>query len=305
MVTRELRHAVNRKAIKREVDSAKHRAVCGKTAVTSRALYLADDDSGPDFCSSTIFSGYFLCKKCGRDFCIQCEHYFSDSLEDMRESPWHLPDAARPRLLRCTGGADAAKTETEMTNEKKRLLKVHHVNHFHVRPDLQPVSRFTADELEHHWLALVEFVLGGTESEEDRLQLLGITKDEVELREMISNWMIEHGKRKEANGDIKTALYKEEIADLYRKTANPAGDPIPDPAELEDLSLPFILISADRLNNDAFDQLWARGEPIIVDGVGKRLKHSWTPDTFIERSGQEPCCIVKIRKADSDVLTAT
>lgn len=55
-----------------------------------------------DFCSSTIFGGYFCCQKCGRDYCLQCERYFSDSIEAMRDSPWDMPDAARPRLLRCT-----------------------------------------------------------------------------------------------------------------------------------------------------------------------------------------------------------
>ena len=28
----------------------------------------------------------------------------------------------------------------------------------------------------------------------------------------------------------------------------------------------------------------------MVDGIGKRFKQAWTPDTFIERFGDEPCC---------------
>lgn len=69
-------------AITREVDAAKHRSVC-------------------DFCSSTIFGGYFFCKWCGRDYCLSCERYISESLETISQSPWYIPDAARPRVHKC------------------------------------------------------------------------------------------------------------------------------------------------------------------------------------------------------------
>ncbi len=193
----------------------------------------------------------------------------------MLESPWEIPPAARPRLQRCTGGSDKVKG--------KNL-------NFHSRPDLQPVSRFTVKELKEHWLALVDFVLDAEASEEDRLRLLGITEEEDELSGMVKTWIAEHEISKDLKSGHRSAMSAEGIAGLYQKNTNPSVIPIPDPAHLEDLSLPFIFISADNLDNDKFDFLWGRGEPIVVNGVGKRLKHTWTPDTFIERFGSEPCC---------------
>ena len=229
----------------------------------------------PDFCSSTIFGGFFFCKKCGRDFCLQCERYFSDSLETIRKSPMDIPDAARPRLLRCTGGTDA--------NGKVR-------NQFHVRSDLQPVSSFSADELREHWLALVACVMDDVESTEDRIRLLRVENEDAELRGMVENWSSNNDQRKKES-NIEPALSDNEITELYQKSTNPSADDIADPANLAHLSLPFMFITAERLNHETFDLLWTRGEPIVVDGVGQRFKHTWTPDTLIERFGSEPCCL--------------
>lgn len=266
------------KAIKREVDTAKHRAVCGTSCVLLK-YGMPIPSRVSDFCSSTIFGGYFLCKKCGRDFCLQCERYFSESLETIRDSPWDIPDAARPRLLRCTGGVERI--------QGKIGSKV--ATQFHVRPDLQPVSRFDAKELKQQWVALAEFVLRGIESLEQQLQQLGVAEDEAELKKLVEEWMAQRMAQAALERQTQPAVSEEDIAALYQKRTNPAITPISDPAGLEDLSLPFLLIPADRLNNETFDTLWARGEPIIVDGVGQRMKYPWTPDTFIERFGAELC----------------
>lgn len=157
----------------RGVDTALHRSVC-------------------DFCSSTIFGGYYFCKKCGRDYCLQCERYFPDSMEAVAESPWELTDAARPRLLKCIkqpweemvnggggeiGGNDSivngnsngsARTNTSTNTNGERNggstgksgRKREKAIAWHVRGDLQPVSRFTKEEIERHWLSLAEFVIG-------------------------------------------------------------------------------------------------------------------------------------------------
>lgn len=157
----------------RGVDTALHRSVC-------------------DFCSSTIFGGYYFCKKCGRDYCLQCERYFPDSMEAVGESPWELTDAARPRLLKCIkqpweemvnggggeiGGNDSivndngngsARTNTSTNTNGERNggstgksgRKREKAIAWHVRGDLQPVSRFTKEEIERHWLSLAEFVIG-------------------------------------------------------------------------------------------------------------------------------------------------
>ena len=85
-------------------------------------------------------------------------------------------------------------------------------------------------------------------------------------------------------------LTDEEMSKYYVKTTNPTVEPIEDPAGSRDKSHPFMFVQASELDNTLFDRLWARGEPIVVDKVGGRFKKIWTPDTFIERFGEEECC---------------
>lgn len=66
--------------------------------------------------------------------------------------------------------------------------------------------------------------------------------------------------------------------------------PLPDdPADLTADSLKFMRVPYDQLDKARFDIMWSKGEPIVVDGVDKRLKEEWTPDALIERFGEEIC----------------
>jgi hypothetical protein len=266
LITRELRHVVRNEAIQRGTDAAKHRAVC-------------------DFCSSTIFGGWFFCKKCGRDYCLVCERYFSDSDEKMGQSPWHLPDAARPRLLRCTpNNAGGEEVKQEPTRQKRGTC-------FHFRPDLQPVSRFSEDELRQHWISLAEFVLHSEGSVGDRLKVLGLSGADDDTVSQMQDWLAKLSHNQRATPLV---MSEEEIANLYTKRTHPSAI-IADPAEMEERSHKFMFIQNERLTLDVFDQLWGRGEPIVVDKVGDGLKMSWTPDDFIKRFGSELCGRSRLR----------
>jgi hypothetical protein len=452
VISREMRHAVNTKAVVRESDPALHRGVCGMSHwLPSCYCFEKGIKLIPDFCSSTIFGGFFFCQKCGKDYCLQCERYFSDSMDAIRESPWDLPDAARPRLLRCTlappekgtlggkppvlpGGEDQvvevvpsppidrktpeldansgmndsiqgngpdggprpdelpaaqdrpstdttpvnnavtngtqedplpgdstsgdtimaepvptdsavttaintqedtldAQEDTQVesqtslentiplstnpsTNNPISQVPVLEPRHrptsyraaapipptstprkapnFHVRPDLIPVTRFHAKDLEEHWYKLAAFVLDGTGSLEERMRWFYPAHVEVDdaLSEKVQQYIEKHPTTF-PSGPVST-LTDEEMSKYYVKTTNPSVEPIADPAGLGDKSHPFMFVQASQLDNELFDPLWARGEPIVVDKVGERFKKVWTPDTFIERFGQEECCTSSI-----------
>ena len=130
--------------------------------------------------------------------------------------------------------------------------------------------------------------MDGSRKTQDLMRLLGIEDDEAVLRGMVENWSSENDQGRE-EGNIETALSDGEIEDLYQKSSNPSANNEADPANLAHPSLPFMFIPAERLTNETFDVLWARGEPIVVDGLGQRFRHTWTPDTFIERFGSESC----------------
>ena len=191
----------------------------------------------------------------------------------MLKSPWELPASVRPRLARCTGGTDASEGR---------------VKYFHFRPDLQPVSKFDVDALKVDWEALADFGLDAVDEGLERRRIFGVPPDEEDLGATLDAYPPSHTGRRASAEAIQAS--SDEIARLYYATnTKPMATPIQDPANIGNYSLPFIFVAADRLDNELFDQLWARGEPIIVDGVGGSMTHMWTPDTFIERFGSEPC----------------
>jgi len=162
---------------------------------------------------------------------------------------------------------------------------------FHVRPDLVPITRFHAKDLEEHWYKLVAFVLDGTGSLEERMKWLDPTFEpgtDGETSAKVNEYITNHPTSFPSAPNPE--LSEEEVKKYYSKITNPDVEAIPDPAELRDKSHPFMFIQSSELDNELFDRLWARGEPIVVDKVGERFKKVWTPDTFIERFGVEPCC---------------
>ncbi|TYJ55524.1 hypothetical protein B9479_003796 [Cryptococcus floricola] len=327
LITSESRHIhTHPGTLYRGIDTAKHRSVC-------------------DFCSSTIFGGWWFCKSCGRDYCLECERYFPDSVEGMKESPWPLADAARPRLLKCIAqppratqnGKDAGKDGGKPEKKGKELA-------WHVRGDLQAVSRFEKDEIKEHWLSLSEYVLAGKDSDKldlaGKLRVMGLRGD-GEATGLVKEWIKKAEKAPEPEKE-KGSEEDEEVRDLddifkemnddpprqptpppksppaakppkyvYTETCHPAShvlDPLtssdptpvahldpPDPAGIP--NLPYMYLPAPNLTDSLFDELWAKGEPIIVDGIGSRMG-DWGPDRFREMFGSEKCSVVDCQSDD-------
>jgi len=168
---------------------------------------------------------------------------------------------------------------------------------WHFRGDLQAVSRFGEKEISGHWERIAEFVLnddpgGGVERERERLGLLGLGDAGEEIVNAIRQDRPDVPLDPELQdlGLAKPVITLEEIKNIYTKSTNPKAMPIPDPAKLEDKSREFMMVKMDELDNERFDRLWSRGEPIVVDGVREKMKMSWGPDDFIKRFGHELCC---------------
>lgn len=264
LISREMRHVIKNDALHRPVDTAQHRSVC-------------------DFCSSTIFAGFWFCTKCGRDYCIECERYFSDSSDSITTSPWPVPNATRPRLHRCTRGDEPLPLTGKPIKTPGKPKQV-----MHFRSDLKAASRFSADELRSDFMALINFVLEPGASDMDveaRVASLGLGDDEGDLADAVRGYFnnasptLPHSKSPLSETDIQ-ALY-----DASEHISHPE-----DPTGLK--SLPFMYIEGDRLDGveGTFDQLWSRGEPLVVYNLLKRLKKQWTPDNFLRRFGAEQCC---------------
>ena len=154
---------------------------------------------------------------------------------------------------------------------------------YHFRPDLIPVSRFSEEELKQHWLDLANFLLEQHDDLSSKLSRFGLG-----VNNPLTEAIREASASKDANGH-DPALSAQEIDSLYTTQTNVAASPIPDPAGLEQHARPFLRSDVGKLDNERFELLWARGEPLCVDGVGGQLPMSWNPDDLIERFGSEVC----------------
>jgi hypothetical protein len=86
-----------------------------------------------------------------------------------------------------------------------------------------------------------------------------------------------------------------EMADAARQPVLTTFAPIAPPenaAYTPTISHPTPLFDIDQLDHDVFRSLWAKGNPLVVDGVLSKMNVSWTPEFFIEEFGKEECSIV-------------
>lgn len=58
-----------------------------------------------------------------------------------------------------------------------------------------------------------------------------------------------------------------------------------------------------ELTDEIFRQLWAKGEPILVTDVGKKLKIDWSPEYFVKEYGTETCLIMECQTETSKRIT--
>ncbi|KAG8905755.1 hypothetical protein FRB99_008328 [Tulasnella sp. 403] len=80
-----------------------------------------------------------------------------------------------------------------------------------------------------------------------------------------------------------------------------------DPADPEDpsgvASLPFYVFSKGELTEDIFQRLWIRGETLVVTGLLDAFTNEWTPQSLIERYGNQKCDVVDCKNNESRTMT--
>lgn len=204
-----------------------------------------------DFCSSTVFGGSWFCLGCGREYCSSCYELFPATASDEDIARVDLQPEAVQRILRCRFRGPP-----------------------HTRVNLRAVSRFERAQLEEHWLAMVTTAL------EARLDVVDALAKDLPIKSLEEAFEAQY--QPLAQQDV---VYPD-LYTLSTSTCPPPGDP----AGLAEQSHPFMrCANAESLSNDLFDQLWSRGEPIVVDNCLEALSLDWSPSGFIERYGSQSC----------------
>jgi lysine-specific demethylase 3 len=72
-------------------------------------------------------------------------------------------------------------------------------------------------------------------------------------------------------------------------------EPPPTPSHDERTGVPYREIQrfADsQLKEEEFRAIWAKGDPLLVTGVGRKFKIDWSPSYFMKKYGSESCLII-------------
>jgi lysine-specific demethylase 3 len=219
----------------------------------------------------------------------------SHTNDDLLDSPWPIPANVRPRLQKCSRAPDSELPLPKST------VRTGTVKYNHSLTDLQAVSRFTEEQLRTTWVSLVNFVLqpGDDVDVEERLAFLRVRDEEDDLRAAVREWFESHKGKRQRSSPSQSTPSEDEIKALYDASVDLPQ--VEDPAELG--SQPFLFIENDRLDNATFDQLWARGEPLVVNKVTANMRLTWNPELFIERFGPEQCYVLNCKTEKVSTMT--
>ncbi|KAG0371562.1 hypothetical protein BGX24_001491 [Mortierella sp. AD032] len=62
-----------------------------------------------------------------------------------------------------------------------------------------------------------------------------------------------------------------------------------------------VIIDMEDLDLDTFQRSWRQGQVLVVGGVGRRLRHSWTPEYLISNHGDAPVTAIRCQDSATDL----
>ncbi|KAF7301249.1 Clavaminate synthase-like protein [Mycena indigotica] len=206
-----------------------------------------------DTCLTSIFSGSWMCRSCGREACSDCftqvKRLTSDQPHDKKEADdidylHQQKQHASPWFLSC-----AAKSD-------------------HGARNFSPVTRFLKSELEEA-IQQMEDILPSVTCEPKWAGKAPLPKT--------YNDVPRHG------GYCRGA--PSPTSNDSEATLVPNTEPIP--------SYEIQRFTSAELTEEQFRNLWTLGEPLLVKDVGKNLKHPWTPEFLKAHFGSQPCVTIE------------
>lgn len=195
--------------------------------------YLSNDSRITcEHCQTTIFAGYWMCHKCGRDMCLNCYPDMNEANARPPVNGIEMHRSAYHRLLSCAGRprADTGRSGS------------------HAQDDFSPATTIHPDDL---------------------ARLL------ADLR-----------------------AFK---AESFPEPEHPAPNLSSDQPD----SLRYPYLAFEELSKQRFHHLWARGEPLVVHGVLRRMELKWTPEYFAENFGDRKCTVVDTKSAEGQAVDST
>ncbi|EIN10255.1 hypothetical protein PUNSTDRAFT_142322 [Punctularia strigosozonata HHB-11173 SS5] len=242
-----------------------------------------------DTCMTSIFSTSWMCRLCGREACAEC---FAQVRELTKEQP----------------GAGHAEVAALQARREKHA----HANPFflsctrrseHGFSDFSPVSRFHEGELAEA-VKEMEAIAAADEETDGSVAAGGevVAADGEDGRQQAPT----AGKPTSSSSSSDAAKHPAPETSLPTPPPTTLTPTPPEPVtatvtvkQQEPDGVPALpahdvpYYTAEELSEDLFREVWARGEPLVVTGLGRKFAIEWTPAYFVEKYGSQACLVVE------------
>ncbi|CAB4389608.1 unnamed protein product [Rhizophagus irregularis] len=221
-----------------------------------------------DSCQTTIFSGYWMCCVCGKEYCLSCYEEWNDSDDSFKE---------------------AGRCSHKRRHYKEQLVPIYHYTKEEINRLSDQCNQMILDDEDSS-------DLDGEELPDDDTANQSVESSEVTQPAESSRVVV---RRRQSRTSKKTSFDVEDSAMSVLNQDNGFSTSSQDrhnrTLQLHD-EHKKIEYAASEMTEDTFRDLWKRGYPFVIRGADKLEEKIWRPNYFIEHYGDKDCTVIDVKE---------
>ncbi|GBB87459.1 hypothetical protein RclHR1_13920010 [Rhizophagus clarus] len=220
-----------------------------------------------DSCQTTIFSGYWMCCVCGKEYCLSCYE------------EWN--------------GSDDSFKETGRCSHRRK----------HYKEQLVPIYHYAKEEIIRLFDQCNQMILDDEDSSnldgEELPDDDGAESSEATRPIESSRAVVRRRKPRTSRAKAAAAI---DVVDSTMSVLNKDNGISTSPQDCHDRTPQLhdehkkIEYAASEMTEETFRDLWKRGYPFVIRGAGKLEKEIWKPNYFIEHYGKIDCTVIDVKE---------
>lgn len=220
-----------------------------------------------DSCQTTIFSGYWMCCVCGKEYCLSCYEEWNDSDDSFKEA------------RRCS--------------HKRR----------HYKEQLVPIYHYTKEEINRLSDQCNQMILDDEDSSDldgEELPDNDTANQSVESSEATqpaesSKVVVRRRKSRTSNKTFDVEDSAMSVLNQDNGISTSSQDRHNRTPQLHDEHRK-IEYTASEMTEESFRDLWKRGYPFVIRGADKLEEEIWRPNYFIKHYGDKDCTVIDVKE---------
>ena len=231
---------------------------------------------------TSLFSNTWMCINCGREACEECFEIIS-RLTGPTSAQSQSPNSPAPPR--------SQKERQALANPF--FLSCSRKNEHGVQT-FTPVTRFVKSELDEAVAEMERLTLDeGGEAPSMSGGHVSMDTGAQQLQPIPASQM---------DSLFDERVYDDGICALIRDPIPPRVSSTPQGEQLIP-TYPVPRYTAESLTEEVFVKQWAKGIPLVVEGLADRLMVSWTPEYFMTKYGNQPCIVVECQTDSNKKVT--